>query len=103
MENIQNHDNSKRLEKEKQKLRAAKTVYKDGTKDAQTKTKHTKNYHNYHNENRNKRNKQNHTKNYHNYHNENRNKRNKQNPSYDKATKIFQYYNRSTIALLEQR
>ena len=33
MENIQNHDNSKRLEKEKEKLGAAKTVYKDGTKD----------------------------------------------------------------------
>ena len=32
MDNIQNHGNDKRLEKEKQKLRAAKTVYKDGTK-----------------------------------------------------------------------
>ena len=34
MDNIQNHGNDKRLEKEKQKLRAAKTVYRDGTKDA---------------------------------------------------------------------
>ena len=32
MDNIQNHGNNKRLEKEKQKLRAAKTVYKDGIK-----------------------------------------------------------------------
>ena len=31
-DNIQSHGNDKRWKKEKQKLRAAKTVYKDGIK-----------------------------------------------------------------------
>ena len=83
MDNIQNHGNDKRLEKQKQKLRAAKTVYKDGTKDAPAQQ-------------------QNHTKTTTAITTKTQQTK-QQNPSYDKATKIFQYYNRSTIALSEPR
>ena len=43
MENIRIHSNNKRSEKEKQKLRAAKTVYKDGTKPERNTTKKAQN------------------------------------------------------------
>ena len=45
MENIRTHGNNKRPAKEKQKLRAAKIVYKDGIKPEKTnKQKNTQNH-----------------------------------------------------------